>query len=369
MQKSERASPCSRNYEKGKGYKPAEDDTIGNWHGTGPYKIENGAFVKSETKGPAWSSLIAETVRKIAHEDERIVTITPAMPVGSKLQGIQQDFPNRFFDVGIAEQHAATMAAGLATQNMKPFLAIYSTFLQRAYDQVLHDIARPNLNVFIGIDRAGLVGADGETHQGVFDIAFLRHIPNMTIMMPKDENEGQHMVKTAIEYDGGPIALRYPRGNGIGVTLDDELVALPIGSWEVLREGKDASILTFGTTIPMAMQAADMLAQQGVDIEVVNARFIKPMDEDMLHRILSNHKPILTIEEAVLQGGFGSGVLEFAHDHGYLNAIVDRMGIPDQYIEHGNVDQLLEEIHMTAEDAVARMQVLLQQKQQVGLNK
>jgi len=355
--------------KKGKGYKPAEDDTIGNWHGTGPYKIENGAFVKSETTGPAWSSLIAETVRKIAHENERVVTITPAMPVGSKLQGIQKDFPNRFFDVGIAEQHAATMAAGLATQKMKPFLAIYSTFLQRAYDQVLHDIARPNLNVFIGIDRAGLVGADGETHQGVFDIAFLRHIPNMTIMMPKDENEGQHMVKTAIDYDGGPIALRYPRGNGIGVPLDDELIALPIGSWEVLREGKDASILTFGTSIPMAMAAAEMLAQQGIDIEVVNARFIKPMDEDMLHRILSSQKPILTIEEAVLQGGFGSGVLEFAHDHGYLNALVDRMGIPDQYIEHGNVDQLLAEIHMTAEDTVARMHVLLQQKQQVGLNK
>ncbi|MFJ3388594.1 1-deoxy-D-xylulose-5-phosphate synthase [Lysinibacillus sp. NPDC086135] len=355
--------------KKGKGYKPAEDDTIGNWHGTGPYKIENGAFVKSEVKGPAWSSLIAETVRKIAHEDKRVVTITPAMPVGSKLQGIQTDFPERFFDVGIAEQHAATMAAGLATQNMKPFLAIYSTFFQRAYDQVLHDIARPNLNVFIGIDRAGLVGADGETHQGVFDIAFLRHIPNMTIMMPKDENEGQHMVKTAIDYDGGPIALRYPRGNGIGVPLDDELMALPIGSWEVLREGKDATILTFGTTIPMAMAAANILAQQGVEIEVVNARFIKPMDEDILHRILTSRKPILTIEEAVLQGGFGSGVLEFAHDHGYLSAIIDRMGIPDHFIEHGNVDQLLAEIHMTAEDTVARLHVLLQQKQQVGLNK
>lgn len=158
--------------KKGKGYKPAEDDTVGTWHGTGPYKMETGAFVKSTTTGPAWSSLIAESVRKCMREDERIVTITPAMPVGSKLEGIQRDFPQRFFDVGIAEQHAATMAAGLATQEMKPFLAIYSTFLQRAYDQVLHDIARPNLNVFIGIDRAGLVGADGETHQGVFDIAF-----------------------------------------------------------------------------------------------------------------------------------------------------------------------------------------------------
>src|SRR5690606_2445577 len=187
--------------KKGKGYKPAEDDTIGTWHGTGPYKMETGAFVKSSTKGPAWSSLVAESVRKCMKEDNRIVTITPAMPVGSKLEGIQKDFPNRFFDVGIAEQHATTMAAGLATQQMKPFLSIYSTFLQRAYDQVLHDIARPNLNVFIGIDRAGLVGADGETHQGVFDISFLRHIPNIVLMMPKDENEGQHMVKTAIDYN------------------------------------------------------------------------------------------------------------------------------------------------------------------------
>ncbi|GLC88769.1 1-deoxy-D-xylulose-5-phosphate synthase [Lysinibacillus piscis] len=353
--------------KKGKGYQPAESDTVGTWHGTGPYKIENGAFVKSEAKGPAWSSLIAETVRKVAHQDERIVTITPAMPVGSKLQGIQQDFPNRFFDVGIAEQHAATMSAGLATQKMKPFLAIYSTFLQRAYDQVLHDIARPNLNVFIGIDRAGLVGADGETHQGVFDIAFLRSLPNMTIMMPKDENEGQHMVKTALDYEDGPIALRYPRGNGIGVPLDEELTVLPIGSWEVLREGQDAAILTFGTTIPMALKAADLLAKQGIEVEVVNARFIKPMDEEMLHRLLTSRKPILTIEEAVLTGGFGSGVLEFAHDHGYLQALIDRIGIPDQFIEHGDVDQLLEEIHVTAEDTVARMHVLLQQKQQVGL--
>ncbi|MEG0449114.1 MAG: transketolase C-terminal domain-containing protein, partial [Lysinibacillus sp.] len=241
-----------------------------------------------------------------------------------------------------------------------------STFLQRAYDQVLHDIARPNLNVFIGIDRAGLVGADGETHQGVFDIAFLRHIPNMAIMMPKDENEGQHMVKTAIEYNGGPIALRYPRGNGLGVPMDDELKVLPIGSWEVLREGKDASILTFGTTIPMALQAAEQLATRGIEVEVVNARFIKPMDEEMLHRILTSHKPILTIEEAVLQGGFGSGVLEFTHDHGYKEAIVDRIGIPDQFIEHGNVDQLLAEIHVTAEETVARIEALMKLKQQVG---
>ena len=349
--------------KKGKGYKPAEDDTVGTWHGTGPYKMESGEFVKSAVKGPAWSSLVAESVRKCMKEDERIVAITPAMPVGSKLEGIQKDFPERFFDVGIAEQHAATMAAGLATQKMKPFLAIYSTFLQRAYDQVLHDIARPNLNVFIGIDRAGLVGADGETHQGVFDIAFLRHIPNIVLMMPKDENEGQHMVKTAIEYDGGPIALRYPRGNGLGVEMDAEMKVLPIGSWEVLREGKDATILTFGTTIPMAFKAAEILALQGVEVKIVNARFIKPMDETMLHEIMRANAPILTIEEAILQGGFGSAVLEFAADHQY-KVDIDRIGIPDQFIEHGDVNQLLEEINVTSEETVKRINALL--KKRVG---
>ena len=344
--------------KKGKGYKPAEEDTIGTWHGTGPYKMETGDFVKSAVKGPAWSSLIADTVTKIATDDNRIATITPAMPVGSKLEGFAKAFPNRFFDVGIAEQHAATMAAGLATQKMKPFLAIYSTFLQRAYDQVLHDIARPNLNVFIGIDRAGLVGADGETHQGVFDISFLRALPNMVIMMPKDENEGQHMVKTAIDYDGGPIALRYPRGNGLGVPMDKELKALPIGSWEVLREGKDAVILTFGTTIPMALEAATQLATEGIDVEIVNARFIKPLDEEMLHRIMREQKPVITLEEAVLAGGFGSAVLEFAADHHYT-ATIDRIGIPDEFIEHGNVNQLLEEINVTTDETMARVRKLV----------
>ncbi|MCT6922986.1 1-deoxy-D-xylulose-5-phosphate synthase [Metasolibacillus sp.] len=352
--------------KKGKGYKPAEDDTVGTWHGTGPYKMETGAFVKSATAGPAWSSLIAQSVHKCMETDERIVAITPAMPVGSKLESIQRDFPERFFDVGIAEQHAATMAAGLATQEMKPFLAIYSTFLQRAYDQVLHDIARPNLNVFIGIDRAGLVGADGETHQGVFDIAFLRHIPNMVLMMPKDENEGQHMVKTALEYNDGPIALRYPRGNGIGVPLDEEMVAIPIGTWEVLREGTDAAILTFGTTIPMAFEAAEALAQQGISVKIVNARFIKPLDTAMLHEFMQENMPILTIEEAVLQGGFGSAVLEFAANHRY-STLIDRIGIPDEFIEHGNVDELLAEIGVTAEEAIQRIEKLIQLKQQESL--
>ncbi|HSI66917.1 MAG TPA: 1-deoxy-D-xylulose-5-phosphate synthase [Planococcus sp. (in: firmicutes)] len=338
--------------KKGKGFLPAEQDLIGTWHGTGPYKIDTGDLVKSSSKAPSWSGLVAETVRKLAREDERIVAITPAMPVGSKLEGFASEFPNRMFDVGIAEQHATTMAAGLATQEMKPFLAIYSTFLQRAYDQVVHDICRQNLNVFIGIDRSGLVGADGETHQGVFDIAFLRHLPNMVIMMPKDENEGQHMVKTAIEYNDGPIALRYPRGNGLGVPMDEELHTLPIGSWEVLKPGKDAVILTFGTTILMALEAAATLLDQGIDVEVVNARFIKPMDTSMLHSIMDRSVPVVTIEEAVLQGGFGSAVLEFAQDNHYHEAVIQRLGIPDHFIEHGGVAELMDEIHLNSDEVV-----------------
>ncbi|MEH7775840.1 1-deoxy-D-xylulose-5-phosphate synthase [Bacillus altitudinis] len=345
--------------KKGKGYKPAESDKIGTWHGTGPYKIDTGDFVKPTAAAPSWSGLVSETVRKLAREDERIVAITPAMPVGSKLEGFAKEFPERMFDVGIAEQHAATMAAGLATQDMKPFLAIYSTFLQRAYDQVLHDICRQNLNVFIGIDRAGLVGADGETHQGVFDIAFMRHMPNMVLMMPKDENEGQHMVNTAIQYDDGPIAMRFPRGNGLGVKMDEQLKTIPIGSWEVLRPGKDAVILTFGTTIKMALQAAEELQKEGKSIRVVNARFIKPLDEGMLNEILSEGLPILTIEEAVLQGGFGSSVLEYIHDKKASHIKVKRMGIPDEFIEHGSVDALLEEIGLTKTQVAETLRDLL----------
>jgi 1-deoxy-D-xylulose-5-phosphate synthase len=337
--------------KKGKGYKPAELDKIGTWHGTGPYKMETGDFVKSTSKGPSWSALVAETARKLARTDKRIVAITPAMPVGSKLEGFASEFPNRMFDVGIAEQHATTMAAGMAADGMKPMLVIYSTFLQRAYDQILHDICRQNLNVVIGIDRSGLVGADGETHQGVFDISFLRHMPNMVIMMPKDENEGQHMVKTAFDYSDGPIALRYPRGNGLGVPMDEELKTIPIGSWEVLKEGTQAAILTFGTTIPMAMKAAEILSKNNISVEVINARFIKPLDGEMLRDLQARNIPIVTLEESVLQGGFGSAVIEFYNEHN-LHANVHRMGIPDIFIEHGEVNQLLEEIHITSDEIV-----------------
>lgn len=342
--------------KKGKGYRPAENDKIGTWHGTGPYKIETGDFVKSPTTAPSWSGLVAETVRKIAREDKRIAAITPAMPVGSKLESFAAEFPERFFDVGIAEQHATTMAAGLATQGMKPFLAIYSTFLQRAYDQMLHDITRQKLNVFIGIDRAGLVGADGETHHGVYDISFLRHMPNLVIMMPKDENEGQHMVKTAIEYNDGPIAMRYPRGNGLGVVMDENLKTIPIGTWEVLREGRDGAILTFGTTIPMALDAAETLAEKGIHVKVINARFIKPLDTAMLDQLFNTGKPIVTVEEAALAGGFGSAVLEYAHDV-FSNVSISRIGIPDEFVEHGSVEKLLEEIDFTAENVVRTMEI------------
>ncbi|MEC3797677.1 1-deoxy-D-xylulose-5-phosphate synthase [Bacillus velezensis] len=353
--------------KKGKGYKPAETDTIGTWHGTGPYKINTGDFVKPKAAAPSWSGLVSGTVQELAREDDRIVAITPAMPVGSKLEGFAKEFPERMFDVGIAEQHAATMAAGMALQGMKPFLAIYSTFLQRAYDQVVHDICRQNANVFIGIDRAGLVGADGETHQGVFDIAFLRHIPNLVLMMPKDENEGRHMVNTALSYEEGPIAMRFPRGNGLGVKMDKELKTIPIGTWEVLRPGKDAVILTFGTTIEMALEAAEELQKEGLSVRVVNARFIKPIDKQMMKAILNEGLPILTIEEAVLEGGFGSTILEFAHDLGMYHTPIDRMGIPDRFIEHGSVTALLEEIGLTKAEVMNRIKLLMPPKTHKGI--
>ncbi|MFE9942466.1 1-deoxy-D-xylulose-5-phosphate synthase [Bacillus velezensis] len=353
--------------KKGKGYKPAETDTIGTWHGTGPYKINTGDFVKPKAAAPSWSGLVSGTVQELAREDDRIVAITPAMPVGSKLEGFAKEFPERMFDVGIAEQHAATMAAGMALQGMKPFFAIYSTFLQRAYDQVVHDICRQNANVFIGIDRAGLVGADGETHQGVFDIAFLRHIPNLVLMMPKDENEGRHMVNTALNYEEGPIAMRFPRGNGLGVKMDKELKTIPIGTWEVLRPGKDAVILTFGTTIEMALEAAEELQKEGLSVRVVNARFIKPIDKQMMKAILNEGLPILTIEEAVLEGGFGSTILEYAHDLGMYHTPIDRMGIPDRFIEHGSVTALLEEIGLTKAEVMNRIKLLMPPKTHKGI--
>ncbi|UTR09477.1 1-deoxy-D-xylulose-5-phosphate synthase [Evansella sp. LMS18] len=349
--------------KKGKGYAPAENDAKGTWHGLGPYKIESGEVVKKPGP-PSYSGVFAESLKKVAREDDRVVALTAAMPGGTKLDQFAKEFPDRMFDVGIAEQHATTMAAGLATQGMKPVFAVYSTFLQRGYDQVVHDVCRQNLNVFFAIDRAGLVGADGETHQGVFDISYLRHLPNMKILMPKDENELQHMIFTAVNHEGGPIAVRYPRGNGYGVQMDEKLKEIPIGEWEVLREGSDFSLLTFGTMIPLAMEAAEMLARKGIQAEVINARSIKPLDESMLLELARKNMPVLTVEEAALQGGFGSAVLEFFHENDIHSMVVERMGVPDRFIEHGSVSKLWEEIGLTPENIVQRAEKILPRKRQ-----
>ncbi|MFA9457293.1 1-deoxy-D-xylulose-5-phosphate synthase [Halalkalibacter sp. AB-rgal2] len=348
--------------KKGKGYKPAELDAKGTWHGLGPYKIESGEVVKKPGP-PSYSGVFAETLKTIARVDKRIVALTAAMPGGTKLDVFAKEFPERMFDVGIAEQHATTMAGGLATQGMKPVFAVYSTFLQRGYDQLVHDVCRQNLNVLFAIDRAGLVGADGETHQGVFDIAYLRHLPNMKILMPKDENELQHMIYTATQYDGGPIAVRYPRGNGYGVKMDKQLQQLPIGKWEVLREGTDACILTFATMIPVADEAVSILQSQGLSVKLINANSVKPLDENMLRDIAKLNIPVLTLEEAALQGGFGSAVLEFFQENQFMVSM-KRMGIPDEFIEHGSVNELLEEIGLTSANVADQLQTLLPQRRQ-----
>lgn len=322
--------------------------------------MESGEMVKKPGP-PSYPSVFANTLKRIAREDERVVAITPAMPGGSKLDLFAEEFPDRMFDVGIAEQHAATMSAGLATQGMKPVYAVYSTFLQRGYDQVVHDICRQNLNVLIAIDRAGLVGADGETHQGVFDIAFLRSLPNITILNPKDENEFQHMLYTGICYDDGPIAIRYPRGNGTGVKMDASLSRLPIGKWNVLQEGTDAAILTFGTMIPVAEKALAQLKQAGYNIRLINANSVKPLDEKLLEALAEEELPLLTIEESVLQGGFGSAVLEFYNEKG-MHVELKRMGIPDYFVEHGSVSELYQEVGLTPERIADTLISMLPQK-------
>ncbi|UUZ94322.1 1-deoxy-D-xylulose-5-phosphate synthase [Paenibacillus sp. P25] len=291
---------------KGKGYSPAEADAH-KWHGISPYKIESGQVLKT-VGPPMYTEVFGQTLIELAEQDPRIVAITPAMPAGSGLMKFADRFPKRMFDVGIAEQHAATFSAALAEEGMKPVFAVYSTFLQRAYDQVVHDICRANLNVMFAIDRAGFVGPDGETHQGVYDIAYLRSIPNMVLMMPKDENELRHMMKTAVEYNDGPIAVRYPRINGVGVPIDDVMKPIPIGGWEVLRNGDYAAILAMGPMIPVAMAVAEAMGKEGKQVRVINARFIKPMDEAMLLQLAKEEIPIITLEEGAQMGGSGAGL-------------------------------------------------------------
>lgn len=343
--------------KKGKGYYHAENDEVGTWHGLGPYKIETGETIGGSGT-QSWSEFVSNSVFDHALEDERIVALTPAMPVGSKLTKFQNELPERFFDVGIAEQHAVTMSAGLAASGMKPYLAIYSTFLQRGYDQVLHDVDRPNLNVFFGIDRSGLVGADGETHHGIFDVSFLLPLPNMTIMMPRDEVEAKLMIDYAVEYDG-PIALRYPRGNVKGIEVT-ERQPIEKGKWEVVHkeDKKDVVIISYGPTLDIAEEAKDMLSETNINVEIVNARFIKPVDEEMLHEYGKENVPMLIVEEVIEAGGLGQFIQGYMSQHDFTND-VKTIAIPDVYIEQGDVEQLLIEAGITSDNIVNTIQKMV----------
>jgi len=331
---------------KGKGYRPAEE-TPAKFHGVGAFDLSTG---KTPAKAAAlsYTEIFGRTLVDLAQQDPKIVAITAAMPDGTGLNFFSEALPDRFFDVGIAEQHGVCFAAGLAADGYKPVTAIYSTFMQRAYDQVFHDVCLQQLPVVIAMDRAGLVGDDGPTHHGVFDLSFLRHLPGLTIMAPKDENELRHMLKTALALNA-PVALRYPRGAGYGVELDKDLQVLPTGRGELLREGSDLTIVAIGATVMPALQAAEALASQGINAAVVNARFIKPLDAELILGQARSTGRILTVEENALQGGFGSAILELLHDNNAAQIKVKRLGIPDQYIEQGPQAQLRKDVGIDAE--------------------
>ncbi|MBN9391496.1 MAG: 1-deoxy-D-xylulose-5-phosphate synthase [Chloroflexi bacterium] len=316
---------------KGKGYAEAEVSVEGRigYHAR-PNKLNPGVA----PKGPKYEDVFGNTLIKLAETDKKILAITAAMRSGTGLDKFSQVYPERFFDVGIAEQHAVTFAAGLATEGFKPVAAIYSTFLQRAYDQVLHDVCLQNLQVIFAMDRAGIVGDDGKTHQGMFDISYLRCIPNIVLMAPKDENELQHMLYTATQHRG-PIGLRYPRGASYGVEMDKEFKALPIGKGEILREGEDLALVALGSEVYPAMEAAEMLAERGIRAAVINARFIKPLDEELLLETARKYRRVVTVEEAALAGGFGSAVMELFEMRGLNEVEVHRVGVRDHFVTHG----------------------------------
>jgi 1-deoxy-D-xylulose-5-phosphate synthase len=331
---------------KGKGYKPAEE-TPAKYHGVGVFDIETGQGAAKPTV-KSYTDIFGETLVELAEADPKIIAITAAMPDGTGLNLFAKRFPDRFFDVGIAEQHGMTFAAGLAADGFRPVAAMYSTFVQRAYDQIFHDICLQKLPVTIAMDRAGVVGDDGPTHHGVFDISYLRHLPGMTMMAPKDENELRHMLKTAI-YAGVPVALRYPRGAGYGVELDREIHSLEIGRGEWLLEGKDLTIIAIGATVYPALQAAEALRMQDIAAGVINARFVKPLDADLILSAARSTGRIMTVEENALQGGFGSAVLELLSDNNLQDVRVRRLGIADHFIEQGSQAQLRKDIGIDAE--------------------
>ena len=318
--------------EKGHGYEPAERDPL-KYHGVSQFDVASGEFAPKSAGHPSYTRVFSDALIRLAREDERIVAITAAMAGGTGLDRFQREFPSRFYDVGIAEQHGVTFAAGLATEGMKPVVAIYSTFMQRAYDQIVHDVCIQNLDVTLALDRAGLVGADGATHQGFFDYAYLRTLPNTIVMAPKDENELQHMVRTAVQYPG-PAAVRYPRGNGVGVPMDPDIKAIPVGEAELLRDGDDAVILAIGTLVHPALEAAEELAQRGISTAVLNARFVKPLDVARIKELVGRCKVFVTVEEHSGMGGFGGAVLEALAEAGVLRPS-RCLAIPDRLVEHG----------------------------------
>jgi 1-deoxy-D-xylulose-5-phosphate synthase len=346
---------------KGKGYLPAENDPT-SFHGLGRFDPDTGIATKSVSEVPSYTQVFGETLVRLAQENKKISAITAAMPDGTGLVDFRAKFPDRFFDVGICEQHAVTFAAGLALEGMKPVATIYSTFLQRAYDQVLHDVCIQNLPVVFALDRGGIVGEDGETHQGLFDLSYLRSLPNMVLMAPKDEDELRHMLYTAVEHPG-PIALRYPRGQGVGVAFSPTLHRIPIGKAEVVREGEDLLILAIGGTVAPSLAAADELEKQGYQVTVVNARFVKPLDEQLILTLAARRGRVLTVEENVAMGGFGSAVLELLSDNG-LMVPVKRLAIPDVFVEQGAPAILREKYGLDAKGIVKGALELLEQPPQ-----
>jgi 1-deoxy-D-xylulose-5-phosphate synthase len=324
---------------KGKGYAPAEKNPT-YFHGIGSFDIATGTVKKSAEEPPSYTEVFGRTMVELGATDKRLFAITAAMPEGTGLTEFARAYPDRFIDVGIAEQHAVTFAAGLATEGLRPVVAIYSTFLQRSFDQIIHDVCLPNLPVIFALDRGGIVGEDGPTHHGIFDLSYLRIIPNMTIMAPKDENELRHMLFTALAFHG-PVAIRYPREKGVGVPIDKGYKKIPIGKVEELVDGKDLLILAIGSRVHPCLEAALELEKEGNSVKVVNCRFVKPLDP-RIPEMASSIGRVLIVEENTLQGGFGSAILESFTDHGLSHAKIKRLGIADKFIEHGPQNLLRE---------------------------
>jgi 1-deoxy-D-xylulose-5-phosphate synthase len=332
---------------KGKGYPPAEKDPV-RFHGVGPFNPETGEVHGSKGNYLTYTQVFGQTMVELAREIPCLVGITAAMPQGTGLDAFAKEFPERCYDVGIAEQHGITFAAGLSAEGFIPVVAVYSTFMQRAYDQILHDVCLQKLPVVLALDRSGIVGADGPTHHGLFDFSYLRHIPNMIVMAPKDENELRHMLKTAV-CCSRPASVRYPRGNGWSGPLDEEPQELPLGKAEVLKEGDDLMILAIGSCVLAALNAHGLLAKKGIRAAVVNARFVKPLDEELICSFAFKTGKVLTVEENALQGGFGSAVLELLGEKGLKDIAVRRLGIPDVFVEHGSQEELRHKYSLDAE--------------------